>query len=80
MTYEIPREEVGSGQKQRNVPVWSIDGQYSPGLPADPGREAEAEAQEVAAEARGVPGADRRTAAPGVVAPAATAANAGQAR
>ena len=29
MTYEISDEEVGSGQKQRNVPVWSIVGQYS---------------------------------------------------
>jgi hypothetical protein len=29
LTYEIPGEIFGSGQKQRNVPVWSILGHYS---------------------------------------------------
>jgi hypothetical protein len=29
LTYEIPGEKVGAGQKQQNGPVWSIVGQYS---------------------------------------------------
>ena len=33
MTYEIPEQKFGPEQKQRNVPVRAILGQYSSGLP-----------------------------------------------
>jgi len=32
-TYEISDQKSGPEQKQRNVPVWAIHGQYSSGLP-----------------------------------------------